>query len=417
MDGGIDHHRSLVGVLAGDLVIHLEEVAVAGADGVLAEALGGIAEIEIDSEASGGHAAAVVTGFLGGAGGNVARGEVAEGRVFPLEEVIAVVLGDIRGGHLLFAELLGDFAGFRCPDAAVVAERLGHQGELGLVIATDGDAGRVDLGVAGIGEKRPAAGGAPGGSHVAAHRVGGEEKDVAVAAGGEDDGVRRVGGDGAGVQVADDDALGVAVDEHEVEHLGARIHFHAALVDFLFERLIAADEQLLPGLAAGVEGAGHLGATKGAVVEQAAVFAGEGDALGDALVDDGVGDLGEAIDISLAGAEVAALDGVVEQAAHGVAVILVVFRAVDAALGRDRVGAAGAVLVTEAFHLIAHFRERGGSGTTGEAGTDNDDGEFPLVRRVDELGVHLVLGPFLIKRAGRDFAVEDDGHGGLGLGK
>ena len=63
--GGVDHHRSLIGILTGDFLIHLEEVAVAGADGVLAEALGGIPEIEIDAEAGGGDAAAVVAGFLG----------------------------------------------------------------------------------------------------------------------------------------------------------------------------------------------------------------------------------------------------------------------------------------------------------------------------------------------------------------
>ena len=45
-------------------------------------------------------------------------------------------------------------------------------------------------------------------------------------------------------------------------------------------------QQLLAGLAAGVEGAGDLYAAEGAVVEQAAVLAGERDALRDALVDD-----------------------------------------------------------------------------------------------------------------------------------
>lgn len=81
--------------------------------------------------------------------------------------------------------------------------------------------------------------------------------------------------------------------------------------------------------------------------QEAAVFAGEGDALGDALVDDVHADLGEAVDVRLAGAEVAALDRVVEEVEDAVAVILVVLRRVDAALGRDGVGAAGAVLEAE----------------------------------------------------------------------
>ena len=52
------------------------------------------------------------------------------------------------------------------------------------------------------------------------------------------------------------------------------------------ERLIGAEQELLAGLAAGVERARHLRAAEGAVVEQAAVFARERHALGDALVDD-----------------------------------------------------------------------------------------------------------------------------------
>jgi hypothetical protein len=61
---------------------------------------------------------------------------------------------------------------------------------------------------------------------------------------------------------------------------------HRAGRDLALEGLVGADEQLLAGLATGVERAGHLDATEGAVVEQAAVLTGEGHALGDALVDD-----------------------------------------------------------------------------------------------------------------------------------
>ena len=144
-----------------------------------------------------------------------------------------------------------------------------------------------------------------------------------------------MGGDFAGDHVAHDDALGVAVHEHEIEHLGARIHLHAAMGDLLLQRLIGSREQLLAGLAAGVEGAGHLRAAEGTVGEQSAVFAGEGHALGDALVDDAWTDLGQAIDVGLAGAEVAALDGVVKETVDRVAVVLIVLGGIDAALGGD----------------------------------------------------------------------------------
>ena len=308
------------------------------------------------------------------------------------------------------------FGGFRCPDAAVVAERFGHEGELRLVIAGDGDAGRVDLGEARVGHQCATAGGAPCRHDITAHGVGGEEEDIAVAAGCQNNRIRRVAGDRAGIQIADNDALRVAIDLHEIEHLGARKHFHSALVDFLFQSLIAADQELLAGLAAGVEGAGNLRAAEGAVIQQPAVFAGEGHALRDALVDDLVGDLGEAIDVGLAGAEVAALDGVVEKAVNGVAVVAVVFRGVDAALRGDGVGAARRVLVAEAFHVVAQLGKAGRGGATREAGADHDDVEFPLVGRIDELRVHLVAHPFPLKRAGGDFTVECHGIGDWEMG-
>ena len=170
----------------------------------------------------------------------------------------------------------------------------------------------MDLGVAGIGKKGPTPCSAPGSGDVAAHRIGREEKYVPVAASGKDDSICRVGGDLASVEVADDDALSVAVDEDHVQHLGARIHRHAALVNFLFECLIATDEKLLPSLAASIECAGNLRAAERAVVEQTTIFAGEGNALGDALVNDGIRNLSEAIDVTFSGAEVAALDRVVK---------------------------------------------------------------------------------------------------------
>ena len=146
-----------------------------------------------------------------------------------------------------------------------------------------------------------------------------------------------------------------AVDDDEVEHLGAREHGDAAGADLPHQRLVGAEEQLLAGLPAGIERAGNLRAAEGAVGQRAAVFAGEGHALGDALVDDVVADLGEAVDVGLAGPEVAALDRVVEEAEDAVAIVLVVLGGVDAALGGDAVGAPGTVLKAKAFDVVAEF--------------------------------------------------------------
>ena len=186
VDGRIDPHRHLVRVLVGDPLVHLEEVAVPLPDGVLAEPGDGVGEVEIDAAAAGAHAAAVVADLLGGPGGDVARGEVAEAGVLPLEVVVALGFGNLTRRPRV-ALLL------RHPDPAVVAQRLAHQGELGLVVARHRDAGRVDLREAGVGEGRAALVGAVGGGDVAALGVGREVEDVAVAAGAEHHGVAEPG--------------------------------------------------------------------------------------------------------------------------------------------------------------------------------------------------------------------------------
>ena len=241
----------------------------------------------------------------------------------------------------------------------------------------------------------------PRGGDVGAHRVGGQVEHVAVAAGGEHDDVGEVGLDLAGDHVAGDDAAGLAVRDDQLEHLVAGEHRHRAGGDLALEGLVGADQQLLAGLAAGVEGARDLDAAEGAVVEQAAVLAGERDALRDALVDDVGADLGQAVDVGLARAVVAALDGVVEEAVDGVAVLLVVLRGVDAALRGDRVRAARGVLVAERLDVVAGLAERGGRRGAGQAGADDDDRELAAVGRVDEAGLELAVLPAVRDRARR----------------
>jgi hypothetical protein len=143
--GGVDAHRLLVRIFAGDAVVHVEQVAVALLNYRSAEALDGVAEIEVDRQAAFAHAAAFVADGLGVTRGDVARHEVAEARVLALQEVIALGVGDLAWGALV-ALLEGD------PYAAVVAQRFTHQGELALVLARDRNAGGMDLGETGIGK-------------------------------------------------------------------------------------------------------------------------------------------------------------------------------------------------------------------------------------------------------------------------
>jgi hypothetical protein len=106
------------------------------------------------------------------------------------------------------------------------------------------------------------------------------------------------------------------------------------------------------------------------------------------------------MDVALARAEVAALDGVVEQPVHAVAVVLVVLRGVDAALRGDRVRAARRILEAEAGDVVAELGQRRCCRRSGEAGADDDDLVLALVGRVDQLEVELGLGPLLADGTG-----------------
>ena len=268
--------------------------------------------------------------------------------------------------------------------------------QLGLGVAVNGDAGGMDLRVAGVPEVGALAVRTPSGSGVASHGVGREEEHVAVATGTEHDCVGGPGLDLAVDHVAGDDATGAAVNDDQFDHLVARVHLDDARLDLAFQLLVTTDQQLLARLATGVEGALHLHATEGPGVQEAAILAGERNALGDALVDDVGADLRQPVDVGLAGTVIAALDRVVEQPVGGVVVVAVVLRRVDATLGRDGVGATGAVLVAEVQDVVAGLTKGRGGGTTGQAGADDDDAQLASVRRVDETGLELAGLPDLV---------------------
>ena len=118
------------------------------------------------------------------------------------------------------------------------------------------------------------------------------------------------------------------------------------------------------------------------------------------------GHLGQTVDIGLAGAKIAALDGVIEQAEDGVAVALIVLGRIDAALGGDGMRTAWAVLDAETLDLIAQFGQSGGGGGAGQTAADNDDFVFPLVGRVDEFARKTACIPFFGQRSFRNFGIK-----------
>src|SRR5262245_52138882 len=403
MHGRVNAHRLFVGVLGRDALVHLEQVAVALLDHAFAEALDRVGKIEVDAAPAGADAATLVADLFGRARRDVARRQIAVARVFAFEVIIALVFEDLVRAAAV-AGLL------RRPDSAVVAERFGHQRQLRLIIAAGGDAGRVDLRVAGVGEERALLERAVGRRHVAALRVGREEEDVAVAARGQHDGIRRVGLDFARHQVARDDPFGVAVDQNYVEHLGSRIHLHRAGVNLAAHRLVRPEQQLLPRLSARVKRARDLRAAERTVVQQPAVFARERHALRHALVDDVHADLGQAVNVGFTRAEVSALDRVVKQAVDRVAVVAVILRGVDAALRGDGVRAARAVLETKGLDVVAEFAQRGRRRSARQSRADDDDVEFAFIGRVDQFHLLPVFRPLHRDRPRRNLRIEYNAH-------
>src|SRR5690606_41226587 len=123
-------------------------------------------------------------------------------------------------------------------------------------------------------------------------------------------------------------------------------------------------------------------AAEAAVGQGAAVFTGKGHALRHRLVNDVVAQLGQAVHVGLAGAVVAAFDGIVEQPPDAVAVVLVVLGGGDAALRGHAVGPPGRVLNAEVEHVVAQLAQGRGRRSAGQPGAHDDDGVAPPVGRV-----------------------------------
>src|SRR5699024_225460 len=108
-------------------------------------------------------AVTVVAGLFRGARRHITWHQVAERRVPALEVVIALVFGDVAG-------MTGVALLLRHPHAPVIAQRLAHQGEFGLVLAGHRNTRGVNLRIARITEIGPAPVGTPRRRGVAAHR-------------------------------------------------------------------------------------------------------------------------------------------------------------------------------------------------------------------------------------------------------
>ena len=170
----------------------------------------------------------------------------------------------------------------------------------------------------------------------------------------------------------------------QLHHLAPGEELHPPRRHLPHQRLVGAVQQLLAGLAAGVEGATHQGAAKAAVGQGAAVLPGEGNPLGHALVDDRAADLRQPVTAGLAGAEIAALHRVAEEAVDAVAVAGVVLGGVDAPLGRHRMGPPWAVVIDNQLHPVALLGQGGGGRGAGQAAAHHQHPQLALIGRADQ---------------------------------
>src|SRR5439155_19391407 len=90
MNSGIDAHRDTISILAGNFLIHVEEILIPLAHNRFAEPLNGGGEVEINTKAAWANAAPLIADFSRGARRKIARTQIAEARIFSFEEIIAV---------------------------------------------------------------------------------------------------------------------------------------------------------------------------------------------------------------------------------------------------------------------------------------------------------------------------------------
>ena len=391
MDSRVDTHWHFVRVVARDALVHIEEVAVLSRHSCATHAGDGFGEVQVDAACHAvdlrPHTATLVAHVLCLTACDIAGNKVTEGGVDTLQVVVAIFLGNVTRILLAILCLL------RNPNTTVVTQGFGHQGQLGLLVSVLRNTGRVNLGEAGVREVCALAVCTPNCGGVAAHGVRRQEEDVSVAAGCQNNRIRNVGFKLAGGHIARDDTASAAVRNDEFDHFVAGVLGNGTGSNLTLERLVGANQQLLTCLATCVESTRHLDATEGAVVEQAAVFTCEGHALRDALVDDICANLSQTVDVGLTCAIVATLNGVVEEAVDGVVVVTVVLRSVDTTLRCNGVRATSGILVEEHVDVVAHLAQRGGSCTTGKAGTHDDDVKLTAVCGVDQSRSELTLFP------------------------
>ena len=220
----VDSHWHLAGILGRDLLIHVKKVAVSLLEGVLAQPLDRIRKTQVHPPARRSDAASFVTDLLGATGGNIAGREVAETWVLSFQIVVAFLLGDLIRGTLV-AFLFG------YPYSPIVPQRLGHQCQFRLVLASMRYAGRVNLCKARVGESGSAQIRAVTGGDIAALGIGRQIEGIAVTSRGQDHGMCSPRSYFPAYQITSHDPSSPAIHDHEVHLFRTDVHVDSTPTD------------------------------------------------------------------------------------------------------------------------------------------------------------------------------------------
>jgi hypothetical protein len=171
----------------------------------------------------------------------------------------------------------------------------------------------VNLGKTRVPKQGPVTVRFPCGGYIRTHGVGREVKDIAVTSGGQNHRVGRMPFELPGDQVLGNNAPGFAIHGHQFHHFVAAVHGHLLFGNLTVQGRIGPQQQLLPGLTAGIERTGYLGSSKRTVVQHSTVIPGKRHTLRNALIDDGGTDFGQTMHIGFAGSVIPPLDGIIEK--------------------------------------------------------------------------------------------------------
>ena len=416
MDGREDHHGIVVidAVLCAslltwidvcNLLVHIEEVAITLTNLVDAEALDAFREVKEHSETSVVHAKALVATLLSSTAGHVTRNEVTECRITALQIVVAILFRNLIALLRSCLQCLCVLQLLWNPDTTVVTQRLGHQSQLRLLVTMHRNTSWVNLNVRRISHHCALAEALNSCCAVTTHSVRREEVGVAIAASSDDDSVCAEALQLASHKVLGDDAASSAVNNHYILHLIAGEQLHLASLNFLTQRRISTEKQLLTCLTLRIERTAYLSTTERTVCQHAAILTSKGYTLCHALVDDVVRHLCQTIDVGFASTIVTAFHCIIEEAINRVAIVLIVLGCIDTTLSCDRVSATGRVLNAEVIYIEAHLGKGSGSTCSSKTCADHDDVELQLVLRVHQTLVSFIFFPFLRHWACRNLRI------------